>query len=140
MKEEIADILERQFGISRDEFLSLNLEFEKRGKGRIYAFKPCNLKVPTHHEGIYFGTLERDGLRLSIEGCFLVGRFAKRNVLEVEDDEARLWMCGRDLECNLKGYVIVKWRGFFLGCGKGNGKILRNFVPKNRRISLKTSL
>ncbi len=140
LKELIARFLERQFGIRKDEFLSLNLEFERRGKNRVYAFKLCPISVPIHHHGLYFGTLEKEGFRLSIEGCFLVGRFARKNVFEVNDEEARIWMCGNDLECKLRGYVIVKWRNFFLGCGKANGKILRNFVPKNRRLALKSSL
>jgi NOL1/NOP2/fmu family ribosome biogenesis protein len=135
MKEIIANFLERQFGISKEEFFSLNLEFEERGKRRVYAFKPCNLDIPTYHYGIYFGTLDDNGFRLSIEGCFLVGKFARMNVLVVDDEKAIAWMSGKDIECNLKGYVIVKWREFFLGCGKANGRILRNFVPKNRRVA-----
>ncbi len=134
LKEKLANFLEEQFGIPREKFFSLNLEFEERGKSRVYAFKPCTIEVPTYHYGMYFGTLDKNGFRLSIEGCFLVGRFAKRNIFEVDDEKAKLWMSGKDIECNLKGYVIVKWRKFFLGCGKANGKILRNFVPKNRRI------
>ncbi len=139
LKEKIANFLERQFGIRREEFFSLNLEFEERGKRRVYAFKPCNLEVPTYHHGIYFGTLDENGFRLSIEGCFLVGKFARRNVYEVDDGKAKLWMSGKDIECNLRGYVIVKWRKFYLGCGKANGRILRNFVPKNRRIPFSES-
>ncbi len=139
LKEIIADFLKKQFEIPKSAILNLN--FEERGKRRVYAFKKCNLDVPTHHYGIYFGTLDDRGFRLSIEGCFLVGKYAKKNVYEVDDEKAKIWMSGGDIECNLKGYVIVKWRKFYLGCGKSNGKILRNFVPKNRKItSSKSSL
>jgi NOL1/NOP2/fmu family ribosome biogenesis protein len=134
LKNIIANFLEEQFGIDKADFLKLDLEFEERGKRRVYAFKSCDLEVPTYHYGIYFGTLDERGFRLSIEGCFLVGKLAKKNILEVDDKTAERWMKGEDIECNLKGYVIVKWKDFFLGCGKSNGKILRNFVPKNRRI------
>ncbi len=135
IKERIAKLLERQFGVDRKEFLSLGLEFEERGKKRIYAFKNCGIEVSTYHYGLYFGTIEKEGIRLSIEGSFIVGRLAKKNVIEVDDETAKKWMSGEDLVLPVRGYVILKWRKFFLGCGKGNGKIVKNYVPKERRIN-----
>ncbi len=135
LKELIAGFLEKQFGVDRSEFVKLGLDFVERGKRRVYAFKECPLNVPTYHYGLYFGTLEENGIRLSIEGSFIVGRLAKRNVIELDDENAKMWMSGRDLELPIRGYVILKWRNFFLGCGKGNGKIVKNYVPKERRIS-----
>ncbi|MEM0353055.1 MAG: hypothetical protein QXM15_01000 [Archaeoglobaceae archaeon] len=32
----------------------------------------------------------------------------------------------------------MKWRDYFLGCGKGNGKKILNFVPKDRRLRNKS--
>ncbi len=136
LKEKIAEFLEKQFDIDKSEFLNLNLEFEERGKRRVYAFKKCQLEVPTYHYGIYFGTLEKNGIRLSIEGSFIVGKLAKKNVIELDDENAKRWMGGQDLELPVKGYVILKWKNFFLGCGKGNGKIVKNYVPKERRIQI----
>ncbi len=134
LKEKIAEFLERQFGVDRSEFLKLNLEFEERGKRRVYAFKKCRIEVPEYHYGLYFGTLEENGIRLSIEGSFIVGRIARKNVIELDDEKARKWMSGKDIEATVRGYVILKWKNFFLGCGKGNGKFVKNYVPKERRI------
>ncbi len=134
LKERIAEMLERQFGVDRDEFLKMDFEFEERGKRRVYMFKRCDVDVPKYHDGLYFGTLEDNGIRLSIEGCYVVGRLAKRNVIEVDDEMARRWMMGKDLEIPVRGYVILKWGKFFLGCGKGNGRYVKNYVPKERRI------
>ncbi len=134
LKERIAEFLEEQFGIDKEEFLRLDLEFEERGKHRVYVFRKGCPNISLYHYGIYFGTLDGRGIRLSIEGSFIVGKLAKKNVLEVDDETARRWMRGEDIECSMKGYVILKWKNFFLGCGKSNGRILRNFVPKNRRI------
>ncbi len=136
LKEKIAEMLERQFGIDISEFLKLDLEFEERGKRRVYAFKRCQIEVPDYHYGIYFGTLEKNGIRLSIEGSYIVGKLAKRNVIELDDERARRWMKGEDIEDKAKGYVILKWKNFFLGCGKGNGKVIRNYVPKERRAQI----
>lgn len=123
----VARMLKEQFDVE------LNLSFKKMGKNRVYAYKPCNL-VEEKHSGIYFGTIEKDGFRLSIEGSYIVGRKAKKGVVKVDRDQVFLWMKGEDIEGDIKGYVILKWGNYYLGCGKGNGKIIKNFIPKNRRI------
>lgn len=123
--------MREQFGVEIDD-----LKFYIGGKNRVYVFKKCDEDIDSiaKHKGIYFGTLEKDGLRLSIEGSFIVGRRAKSGVLELDDDRAKKWLSGEDIEADFVGYCIIKWKNYFLGCGKGNGRVVRNFVPKDRRI------
>lgn len=122
------ELLKKQFDAE------LELKFKIKGKRRVFAYRECDVKVREQSSGVYFGRIEKDGLRLSIEGSFLVGRVAKKGVLEVDEDEAIRWLKGEDLERNFEGYCILKWGEYFLGCGKGNGKIIKNFVPKERRL------
>jgi NOL1/NOP2/fmu family ribosome biogenesis protein len=110
------------------------------GKRKIYAYTECtNLNLQTVHiihYGVYFGRFEKDGLRLSIEGSQLIGEKAKRNIVEVDHENAVKWMRGEDIKVETEacGYVILKWKNYYLGCGKiRNGKII-NFVPKDRRV------
>jgi len=124
-------MLKEQFGVE-----NIDLLFKKMGKNRIYAYKPCGVEIEEKHSGIYFGTIEKDGFRLSIEGSYIVGKKAKKGVVEINKEQAFSWMEGKDIEGDVKGYVILKWGDYFLGCGKGNGRVIRNFVPKNRRIKL----
>lgn len=86
--------------------------------------------------GIYFGKIERDGIRLSIEGSFIVGKVAKKGVIELAEEDAIRWMSGEDIEAKVKGYCILKWGQYYLGCGKGNGKVVKNYVPKDRRLKI----
>ncbi len=123
-------LLKEQF----DAELPEDIRFCLGGKNRVYAYKSCEFDEIASHKGIYFGTIERDGLRLSIEGSFIVGRIAKKNVIELDAESFRKWMRGEDIEAGVKGYYIVKWRNYFAGCGMGNGRVLRNFVPKDRRV------
>lgn len=58
----------------------------------------------------------------------------KKNLIEVSYEDAIKWLKGEDLDIPYKGYVVLKWRNYFLGCGKGDGKKIRNYVPKERRI------
>ena len=135
LRERIEKMLEEQFGVKE-----LNLNFKEMGKRRIYAYKNCGfgLKLKKVSQGIYFGTFEKDGIRLSIEGSFLAGPKAKKNVVEVDRKEAESWISGKDLKIekaeSYTGYVIIKSGSYFLGCGKVKGNKIINFVPKNRRI------
>ncbi len=135
LREQIENMLKEQFGVEK-----IDLNFKEMGKRRIYAYTNCEpeFKLRKVSQGIYFGTIERDGLRLSIEGSFLVGPKAKKNVVEVSKEEAQKWMEGDDLELDervLPGtYVILKFGSYFLGCGRMKGNKIINFVPKNRRI------
>lgn len=134
IKKTVNALLEEQFGTKTD------LEFKEMGKKRIYAFKKCGLNIKTEYYGVYFGKLEKNGLRLTIEGSYLVGPSAEKGVFEVEEGKAIRWMSGEDIESEMRGYVIIKWSNYFLGCGKGNGETIRNFIPKGRRISADSRL
>ncbi len=129
IKKTVNDLLEEQFGTKS------NLEFKEMGKKKIYAFKRCGLDIKTEHYGVYFGKLEKNGLRLSIEGSQFIGPSAQKGILGVEEDKAIRWMSGEDIEGEVRGYVIIRWGNYYLGCGKGNGEKIRNFIPKGRRIS-----
>ena len=88
--------------------------------------------------GNYFGEIMKNGeLRLSIEGSQLVGREAKKNVVEISEKQVRSWLFGQDLPVDLEedGFVIVKNNSDFMGSGKVKDGCLLNFIPKIRRIS-----
>lgn len=87
--------------------------------------------------GLYIAELtDKGGVRLSIEGSQLIGPKAKKNVVEINDKEARFWLKGEDLIWDepFDGFGLLKHGKDYLGTGKfKEGKIL-NFVPKTRRI------
>lgn len=127
--ERVRELLRKQFGVERLEF-----ELREGGSGRYYALKRCELEVEEFASGVYFGKLEKQGFRLSVEGCYLVGKHATRGVVEVDRERAERWMRGEPISCEGEGYVILRWGGYFLGCGRvKDGKAL-NYLPKERRI------
>ncbi|ASJ09243.1 hypothetical protein A3L11_08385 [Thermococcus siculi] len=117
-----------------------DLTYEIRGRyHKVYAWKPCSLEVKgPDRQGVYFGRVESDGIRLSIEGSFLVGPKATKNVVELDDERARRYLAGESVEIdeNLHGWVIVKWRSYFLGSAKAKEGRLINYVPGDRRLRL----
>jgi NOL1/NOP2/fmu family ribosome biogenesis protein len=90
-------------------------------------------KIKINNIGLYFLTIEGDGYRLSIDGSQLFK--PNKNVVELDDKLFKEWMTGENLNLEFeKGYIIIKYEGEFLGCGKSTGSKILNFVPKARRV------
>ena len=124
--------------------VSLDYAFLKDTKDKIYIVNKEFVQVPLdklriNKIGLYFGQLVHNELRLSIEGSQIVGKEAKKNVLEASKEQSRKWLRGEDLKTNedVSGFVLIKHDNDFLGTGKFKQGEILNFVPKGRR--LKTS-
>ncbi|NJE84366.1 hypothetical protein E3E23_00705 [Thermococcus sp. CX2] len=117
------------------------LVYEIRGRNsKVYAYRPCSFEVKsTDRQGVYFGRIESDGIRLTIEGSFLVGPKATKNVVELDEERALRYLAGESIEVeeNISGWVILKWGDYYLGTGKAKDGRIYNYVPKDRRLKLK---
>ncbi len=136
-KKNIYMLINEQFGCDLDE----EYEIFMNSRNRIFLLNKDFVKIDisqlrVNSLGLYFGEIYNNELRLSIEGSQLIGKTAKKNVLDLEDEQAAKWMKGEDFEIDsdLKGFVLVKNNSIFLGCGKISNKKLYNYVPKERRV------
>ena len=133
----IFDKFKEQYDI---ENLDLNYGFLQNREGKIFIIskdiKKINLgKLRINNLGLYIARLDKD-LRLTIEGTQLFGKYAKKNVYEINDEDVHSWMSGKEINCEkeFKGFVIIKNEDNYLGSGRySNGKII-NFIPKERWI------
>ena len=94
-------------------------------------------KLRINSIGMYFCEADKIGIRLSIEGSQIVGPKATKNIAEINEEQAKKWLKGEDLEIdgNYSGFVILKHNDYFFGTGRHKeGKVL-NYVGKERRIS-----
>ena len=134
----ILELIKNQWGASAD----MTYAFLKTDKGKIYVVNSdisrLELgKLRINSIGLYFAEIRDEGIRLSIEGSQIIGPKSKKSVLELNDNEAKEWMRGNDLEMkgDFSGFLIIKHKEDFLGCGKyANGKIL-NYIGKARRVN-----
>ena len=87
--------------------------------------------------GLYFAFVKEKEFRLSYDASILYGQNSKK-VIELNENEARAWLKGQDLENRWKkqGYFLIKYNNNILGCGKATQEKLMNFVPKERRVNL----
>ena len=136
-KKNIYMLINEQFGCD----LGKEYEVFMNSRNRIFLLNKDFVKIDisqlrVNSLGLYFGEIYNNELRLSIEGSQLIGKTAKKNVLDLEDEQAAKWMKGEDFEIDsdLKEFVLVKNNSIFLGCGKISNKRLYNYVPKERRV------
>lgn len=88
--------------------------------------------------GVYFGEIMDNGeLRLSIEGSQMIGKSATKNVVQIETEDVKKWLYGKDIKVSTdcSGFVIVKSNDDFMGSGKVKEGEILNFIPKIRRIT-----
>lgn len=139
-KKEYTNLLNRikeQFQIK-----DLNLDYGFiQNKEKIYLISKDLSKIDYkktrfNNLGLYFCTLEKDGIRLSIEGAQLIGKNVGK-ILELNEKETKRLFLGEDIE-NKEGfgYVIIKNKKDILGCGKLKDNKLLNYTPKERRGSI----
>jgi NOL1/NOP2/fmu family ribosome biogenesis protein len=136
-KKGIVKLIKEQFNCD----FSLDYEVFMNPKNKIFILNRDVSKIDMdelriNSLGLYFGEINRGELRLSIEGSQIIGPLAKNNVLELKDSNANKWMSGEDFDVKteLMGFVIVKNKKDFLGCGRVVNMRLLNYVPKERRV------
>lgn len=142
-REELEKILEKNYGARVD--LSNYLIFEgKERKIWISSKKVLEVrleKLKVNSIGLYFGKLKRnEKIHLSPEGSQIVGKFAVKNILSLDEEKAKKFMEGSDLtlslpkNCEPHNFVIVKKGDDILGCSLALENGIRNLLPKSRRI------
>ena len=139
-KAEIVEKLKKQFGVKSVEGI-----FVQKGTERLFLFQgdftqkqiqQLERTIPIERVGVYFGKFQNNEVRLSIESTQILKDQITKNIFELNDEQAELWMKGNELEIQTgkKGFLVMKYKDNFLGCGKASELKIGNYVPKNRRL------
>jgi len=142
-KKQIENYLKERFGINKIPGILL-----KKGEERIFLFsgdinsKQINQldnKILLERVGIYFAKMIGKEPKLSIEGVQILKNQIKKNIFEINKEQAEKWMSGQELNIKTKkrGFIIIKYQEDLLGCGKASEEKITNFIPKSRRLKLK---
>ncbi len=148
-KKEILKKLE-YYGINQLDFLLIHSGNEKiRGySGSLSTDEIMNLDEAVRIEltGMYlFNTNDKDGgLRLSFDAVHILGNQITKNILELNDEQAKEFLKGGDIALSDKdkekfkdepsGLKVVKNKGEFLGTCKLTYERIINYMPKERRL------
>lgn len=135
----ILNSIEEQWGAK----IKLNYAFLQNQKNRVFLvskdISSIDLsKLRVNSIGMYFCELNDASIRLSIEGSQIIGPKATKNIIEINEEQTRQWFRGEDLEVKeiYAGFVILKHKSYFLGCGKYKDSKVLNYVGKERRINI----
>ena len=142
-KAEIERKLTHQVGIKNIPGIIL-----RKGREKLFLFsgsfnekqiKELERAVIVERIGFYFAKIVDWEIRLSIEGTQILKDQIKKNIFELNDEQVNEWMMGRELgiKTGKKGFLIIKYKDDFLGCGKASEHKIGNFIPKNRRLKQK---
>lgn len=142
-KREIERKLESQFGIKRIPGIIV-----KKGKERLFLFigkfgwreiKKLEQKIIIERVGVYFAKEQGGEVRLSVEGVQLLKDQITKNIFKLNEEQMKQWMHGSELNISAgkKGFLIMKYKDDFLGCGKASLEKIGNYIPKSRRLKYK---
>lgn len=72
------------------------------------------------------------------------GHYVTRNFVELDREQTTAYAKGKDIMlserqiCSVSdGYVLLRYKNFPLGCGLCKGNLVRNMLPKAKRLMLK---
>ena len=139
-KREVEKNLREQFGIDKIPGTIIKLGSEKlflyTGEFSGREIVGIESTVFVEKVGVYFAKLLDGNVKLSIEGSQILGSQIKKNIFELDEEQAEKWMKGEELnlKSGMRGFVAMKYQNDFLGCGKASEEKISNFVPKIRRL------
>ena len=143
-KRKIEQQLEEQFGIKEipGEIIAWGSErlLLFTGEAEKYELEKIIESAALEKIGVYFAKIINGELKLTIEGSQILNEQIKKNIFEIDDEQAEEWMMGRELNIStgMKGFVVVKNKENYLGCGKASEHKITNFIPKERRLKNKS--
>ncbi len=138
-KKRFLELLKKQFGFEEE----LDYAFLTNNKNKVFIVNKviANIdleRIRINSIGLYIAEFNNNEVRLSIEGSQIIGKKAKKSVIELDESQAREWLKGNDLEkpTNVEGFVILKHDKDYLGSGRVKQSTILNFVPKTRRLNV----
>lgn len=138
-KKRFLELLKKQFGFEEE----LDYSFLTNNKNKVFIVNKdiANIdleRIKINSIGLYIAEFNNNEVRPSIEGSQIIGKKAKKNVIELDENQAKEWLKGNDLEkpTNAEGFVILKHNEDYLGSGRVKQNTILNFVPKTRRLNV----
>jgi NOL1/NOP2/fmu family ribosome biogenesis protein len=141
--EQIEEIVEKNYGIKIDlnQFLVLKTFEDKIWLTTKDILNLDLSTLPINSIGMNFGKLKRnDKINLTVEGSQMVGINANKNIVFLNKENYEKFMGGsnvkpeREINCEQHNFVLVKFGGDVLGSSLLTEDVIKNLLPKSRRI------
>ncbi len=93
-------------------------------------------RMKVERAGLGLGEFKKDRFEPAHSLAMALRPCEAKNVLSVDMENAKRYILGEMLECDIKGWAIVKYKGVSLGWCKCDGMYAKNHYPKGLRKSL----
>lgn len=93
--------------------------------------------------GLYFAKDTDEGIRMSLDALHTIKEEVRTGIVELNEKQEKEWFLGKNIELDekqeekykeLEGFVAIKSGEDFIGTGRKRGKVINNFLPKERRV------
>src|SRR5512143_126318 len=138
----VGSYLEERFGIGHEDLGGFGLYMAS--KGRVYLGPEKAIDRPRVVTlGLLIARVSRS-VKPSTNLFQLFGRGIRKNFMELDRAQTVAFARGEDVRVEsgqssscTEGYVLLRYKGFPLGCGFLQGAVVKNLVPKAKRLELK---
>ena len=140
-KKKIIEKLKSQYGIEKMHYLFLQFGKEKI---RIYSgnlsreeLSKLDRELRVENIGLYLGKLQHGELRLTLDVLQILQPQITKNILKINKQQAQSWLQGKDITLDSeipREFFVLNYNDNLIGCGKSVGNIIKNYMPKERRI------
>ena len=142
---QVNDRLEEAFGARLPEDLIPYAVRERKDRYDLHLLSRDAAKLPLEEirevtAGLYVAEVTPRVVRPSVEGSMLLAKRHATRILQLPEALWQCWLRGRDLddawlESMEDGWWLVgNERGDVLGAGLKRGRMLKNYLPKQRRL------
>lgn len=137
-RKDVLEYFQEHFNITKDTFTGYELYEDK--KGRIFLGTPelpQDLRIVA--PGLQIATIDKT-VKPSTTLLQLIGKKIKKNTIMLTQQQAIQFIRGEDIELEkeqMQGYVLLKYKEHPLGCGHYKNGIIKNMLPKGRKINIK---
>jgi len=129
--------LSERFGIPTEVFERLSaLEDQETvfvGTPEVMEFD----EVRPMRRGIRLARIYPYSVKPTTFGMQVLGALATRNVVELDDEQAKLLINGGSLNMEAEadnGFVLLRWKGFVVGVGFYKRPVLKSQIPRCRPV------
>jgi len=137
-RKDVLEYFEEHFNVGKEIFSGY--ELYEDNKGRIFLGQqniPKDLRIIS--PGLQIATIDKT-VKPSTTLLQIIGKKITKNTLHLTREKAIHFIKGEDIEIKnetVQGYVLLKYKEHPLGCGHYKNGIIKNMLPKGRKINIK---
>jgi Uncharacterized conserved protein len=134
----ILDFLKERFGIEEGVFEGF--KFVKLGDDVWIMSEDVPQKLHgINRVGLRFARGTSRNPKITTAVLQIFGKFATKNIIYIDEEQLKDYIMGKDVEVGEiegveRGQVIVKFKEDVIGSGLYDGRVIKNQIPKARRI------